>query len=390
MSEMRYQMAQPIFPDESIPDLLDEFSKILRGEKPLSQARNVCEFEKQFSVYSNCQFAVATHTCSAALEIALRCLDVEKDDEVIVPVETFIATAASILREGAKPVFAGINPDTFCLSLDEVKRLHSERTKAVIIVHFAGLISPEIFAISEYCKKHNIVLIEDAAHAPGACIDGRKSGSIGDMGCFSFFPTKVITTAEGGMLTTNNEIFYQKANSYRHRGKDMKNQAEIYSELGTNCRMTEFSALLGISQLKYIDSFIAERNRVALTYKEKLMVLEEKNWIETLPLPSNGRHSYWRFVVKLNSKFKREELQSKLLQEGIPIDWAYCPPVHLQPVFQKRLGTKEGLLPETETLMSHFFCLPIHPKISDQDVLDICSALTRVLSTINAKGIEVE
>ena len=212
----------------------------------LAQGENVKEFEKAFAAYCGVRFAVATNSCSAALEISLRSLGLKQDDEVIVPIETFFSTGASVLREGGKISFAGIDPQTFCLSLNEIKKVFTTKTKAIILVHMAGLVTPEVEDIADFCRQKGIALIEDAAHAPGASFNGKKSGSFGNMACFSFYPTKIMTTGEGGMIVTNDEGLYQQANSYRHRGRDMAAPEECYRYLGTNNRMTEIQAILGL------------------------------------------------------------------------------------------------------------------------------------------------
>lgn len=383
MSKYKYQMAMPFFPDHEITKIISQFETLLRNNEMLSQGPYVRDFESEFANYIGCKHAVGLTNCSAALEIALRCLQLEPGDEVIVPVETFVATGAAILRENLVPVFAGINPDTFCLSLDEVKRLHSKKTKAVMVVHMAGFITPEIFAIKEYCDNNNLYLIEDAAHAPGASINGQKAGTLGDIGCFSFYPTKVITTAEGGMLTTNNKKFYDIANSYRHRGRDLSASIEQYNRLGSSCRMTEFTAILGLSQLTCLDEYIQKRNKVVDYYQQYLQRAVKEKWLVFLDKPENVVHTYWRLIVRLNEKFDRTTLRERLQKFGIPIDWAYCPPLHLQPVFQTLLGTKAGDLPQTEKLMSHFICLPIHPFLSEKEICEISVALNETLQDMN-------
>lgn len=383
MTKINYRMAAPYFPDEEIEKILPLFREILEGKRPLSQSEFVREFERAFAAMTGCRYAVATNSCSAALEIALRCLNITSGDDVVVPVETFIATGAIILREGANPVFAGISPETFCLSLKTLQAVVTPKTKAVIIVHMAGFISPEIFAIRDFCRERGIALIEDAAHAPGAAINGEKAGSIGDIGCFSFYPTKVMTTAEGGMFVTNNESLYELANSYRHRGRDMSAKAECYSRLGTNNRMTEFSAILGLSQLSCLNEFIDKRNRVADYYGEFLAELFAQGKLNKLVKPENIRHAYWRFIVGLEKQFDRVEVQKLMKENGVAVDWAYDPPLHLQPVFRHRFNINEGYLSETEEIMKHFICLPIHPFLTREDIAYISRSLTEVLESLS-------
>ena len=382
MTIFKYQMAMPFFPEHEITTIISQFDSLLRNNEMLSQGPYVRQFENEFSKYIGCEFSVAVTNCSSALEIALRCLNLQADDEVIVPVETFVATGAAILRENLTPVLAGINPETFCLSVEEIKRLHTEHTKAVIVVYMAGFIPPEIFEIKEYCEKHNLYLIEDAAHAPGASIDGRKAGTLGDIGCFSFYPTKVITTAEGGMITTNNPEFYKLANAYRHRGRDLDSSVEEYSLLGASSRMTEFAGILGLSQLRCIDEYIGKRNNVVDYYKKYLHSAIEKKWLIFLEKPDNINHTYWRLIVRLDPQFDRDKLKAELAHCGVPIDWAYWPPLHLQPVFKKMLGTYKGMLPATEEIMEHFICLPVHPFLLESEIQDICHSIIASLKVL--------
>ena len=367
MAEIKYSIANPYFPKEEIDPILNKFRKILEGKEMLSMGKYVRQFEESFSQYVGSTRAVGTNSCSAALEISLRSIGLKKEDEVIVPAETFIATGSTVVREGGRVVFADIDPNTFCLSADTVMKKMTKKTKAIILVHMAGLVTPEVFKIRDFCRSHSIALVEDAAHAHGASFDGKMAGSFGDFGCFSFYPTKVITTGEGGMLTTSNEKYCEMANSFRHRGRDFSVREEVYSRLGTNNRMSEMVAILGLSQLSVLDSFVNARNKVAKIYSESLLDFEKKEYVTLLKLDPKSRHSYWRYIVRLNELIDRNKLQDILAESGIATDWAYYPPLHLQPVFRNLYGNGEGMLPKTEKLMKHFVCLPIHPGLNEKD-----------------------
>lgn len=373
-----YPMSMPYFPPNEIEWVLARYREILGGQGVLSMGPYVQEFEETFGRYIGAE-AVATSSCSAALEIALRTLNLEPGDEVILPAETFIATVSSVLREGGRPVFAEINPETFCLAADDLERRISSRTRAVILVHMAGLITPEIGRIQQICRSQKLILIEDAAHAPGASWHDQKSGTLGDMACFSFYPTKVITTGEGGMLVTRDEERAVLARSLRSRGLDSTAAREQYAFLGTNNRMTEFAALLGLSQLRHLDSFIDKREGMARLYTESLLDFQEEGWASPLPLPPETRHSWWRFIVRLPESVDRDRLLLKMKGEGVAIDWAYDPPAHLQPVVQRLCGTRKGLLPITEKTLRHFVCLPIHYLLEEKGVQKIISSFKTVV-----------
>ena len=364
---MRYSIAWPYFPEHEIERILREFRTILSGEGMLSMGDHVRKFEKEFANYINSSFAVGTNSCSASLEIALRSIGLKSGEEVIVPAETFIATGASVIREGGQPVFAEISPEAFCLTLESIREKVTDKTRAVIIVHMAGLISPEIFAIREFCNEGDFVLIEDAAHAHGADIEGKKAGSIGHIGCFSFFPTKIMTTAEGGMIVTSDEDIYRRANSYRNRGLDLNVDTEQYSGIGTNNRMTEIAAIMGRSQLRCLGEFVARRNQVASVYNDIIASSELSVYLRVIASPSKGVHSYWRYIILLDENIDRREFRELMTEDGIPIDWAYYPPLHLQPIFVKLYGNRKGMLPRSEEILEHHVCLPMHVCLEVKD-----------------------
>ena len=373
---MIYSTVCPYFPEEEIPKILDKIKDVLQNKEMLTMGRYVKEFEKKFSNYIGTKYGIATNSCTSALETALRCINV-RNREVIVPTQTFIATGSSVVNAGGKVVFADVNPNNYNISLKSIKEKITNKTRAVIVVHFAGLITEEIFEIKELCKENNIYLIEDCAHAHGASINGIKAGNIGDIGCFSFYATKIMTTGEGGMITTNDKELYHKMASIRNRGIDTGSDKEIYVNIGSNYRMTEICAILGLSQLKYLDKFIKHRNKIAKIYNETFEKLEEKNLVEIIKYSKNITHSYWRYVLKLSEKIDRKKLQGILLKKRIKIDWPYDPPLHLQPVFRKIYKTCEGLLPIAEKEMKRHICIPIHLKINENDAVYISETIKK-------------
>jgi perosamine synthetase len=366
---MNFQMANPYFPEDEIDQLLKEFKNILQGNAPMSMGCKVKEFENVFSDYVGAKYAVGTNSCTAALEIALRSINIQKGDEVIVPVETFIATGSSVIREGAKLVFCDINSETFCISLHEIKKHVTKNTKAVIMVHMAGMIAPDALKIKDFCKQRGIVLIEDAAHAIGASIQGVRAGNIGDISCFSFYPTKIITTLEGGMLLCSSKEVYEKASSFRNRGVDLNARYEQYSRLGSNNRMTEFSALLGISQFKYLDEFLRVRLLISKVYNDKIKKSNISDVVQLVVVPEEIKHAYWRFLITLDSSINRRMIKEELAKDNIASDWAYYPALHLQPYFIQKYKTHRGLCPVAEDILERNFCLPIHSTMSQEDAI---------------------
>jgi perosamine synthetase len=213
-----FHVAGPYFSKKDINWILKETKKVLNGK--LSTGPYTLKFEKLFAKFIGVKYAVFLNTCTSALEIAVHSLNLKKNDEVIVPCETFIATGMAVTSQGGKVVFANINEKTFCLDLNEIKKKFTKKTKAIMLVHFGGYMPFDVLKIRKFCKEKKIKLIEDCAHAIGSELNGVKAGSIGDIGCFSFFATKTMTTAEGGMFTTNNSKLYKHALSLRERGRD--------------------------------------------------------------------------------------------------------------------------------------------------------------------------
>lgn len=372
---MIYTTSKPCFPKEEIEPILKKVKEVLENKEMLTMGQNVVEFERLFSKYIKSKYAIGTNSCTSALETTLRTLGVD-NQEVIVPTQTFIATGSSVVISGGKVVFADINSD-YNISLKSIKEKLSDKTKAIIVVHFAGLISEEIFDIKDLCNEQNIYLIEDCAHAHGASIDGIKAGNLGDVGCFSFFATKIMTTGEGGMIVTNNKELSDKMASIRNRGIDLNSPTEVFSNVGSNFRMSEISSILGLSQLKHLDEFVRHRNRIAAIYND---CFEDSNLVETIKYPDNILHSYWRYVMKLDSSLSREKLRELLLKSDIIIDWPYAPPLHLQPVFKKLYNTKLGMLPFAEHEMKKHFCLPMNLEINEKSAEYISSIVSKSLS----------
>jgi perosamine synthetase len=242
----------------------------------------------------------------------------------------------------------------------------------------AGLITPDIFEIKNLCKKHNIFLIEDAAHTPGSEIDKQQAGAIGDIGCFSFYPSKIITCGEGGMLTTNNNDIAEFARSYQNRGRDMSSKIEIYKQIGRNVRMPEFSALLGRVQLSHLDENLKKRREIADIYNFELSKL---NTLEVIFPRDIKSSSFWKFPILLDKKFNREIIINKMHEKGIAIDSAYFPPLHLQTFFRKNYKTFDGQLQKSEELLKTHICLPCHPRMKDEDVDFVINSLKEILAS---------
>lgn len=372
---MLYKNSIPYFPSNDIDQIVDEVRKILSGDGFLTKGPKVKEFEKAYAKYTGSTFAIATNSCTTALEVVLQSIGIKEGDEVIVPAQTFVATGSCVINSGGKIVFCDTD-DNFLFDFNDLKKRITNKTMAVIIVHFAGLIHPEIFEIMSYLKERGIYLIEDCAHSNGAKINGICAGNIGDFGCHSFYSTKIMTTGEGGMITTNSEDYYYKCSSIRSIGIDTRTGKEIFNEVGSNFRMAEFESILGLAQLKRLDEFVNHRIRIAEIYKRELSSLEKAKIIRFQNFPDSIRHPYWKFIVFIMSEnFSRSDIRERMIIGGVNIDAPYVPLMHLQPIFRKLTGSEEGDMPNAEELSNRHFSLPIHVQINEDDAVKISGML---------------
>jgi perosamine synthetase len=354
--------SRPCFPEGDIENILTLIRQSLSSGN-LTNGVLVKEFERQFAASTGVSHAIAVSTGTAALEISLRAIGVT-GKEVILPTETFVASVNSVILAGGTPVFAEIHPDTYCLDIEDVERRITERTAAVMLVHMAGLVAPNIRQFQELCARRGIDLTEDAAHAHGASQAGRRAGSFGRAGCFSFYPTKVITSAEGGMITTDDEALAKMARSLRNHGANP--DGPDYTQVSTNMRMAEPIAAIGLVQLSRLGQFVERRNSIASRYTSGLLGIQG---IRPLPVHS-GVHSYWNYLAVLEDERISRPLLAQRLREryGVEIAWPYDPPCHLQPVFRRTLGTKPGDLPLSEAFLQRHIALPMHSALTAADV----------------------
>lgn len=368
--------AKPYFPREDIDMIKEDVEKILNSGM-LTLHTYTKEFEMQFANLCKVKYAKAVNSGTSALEIALRAMGPRHEHEVLLPTNTFTATAASVFFAGGKPVLTDINAESLCIDCENVQRFMTARTKGVIVVHIGGLICPEIMEIKEICQDHNLFLIEDAAHAHGSTFDVKTAGSLGDAGCFSFYPTKVITTGEGGIITTNSEEVAQSVGILRDQGKENFN-SNIIVKLGYNWRLPEINAAIGITQLNRLPEIIEKRNRIAQYYNEKL---KRMKGIKPLRPPPHITNNYYKYIAVLDTEIDRDELKHKLRQKGVKCGGeVYWPPLHLQPIYQNLLHTKEGDFPIAERLCRQMICLPMYTQMTVEDVNYVCEKLEETLT----------
>ncbi|MCJ7841378.1 UDP-4-amino-4,6-dideoxy-N-acetyl-beta-L-altrosamine transaminase [Lederbergia sp. NSJ-179] len=361
----------------------------------LTTGPEIHRFEKRIAEYVGAKYAVAFSNGTAALHAACFAAGIQQDDEVITTPLTFAASANCVLYQGGNPVFADIDEQTYNLDPEEVRKKITSKTKAMIPVDFTG--QPVCLdKIIEIAKEHDLVVIEDAAHALGSTYKGKKVGSISDMTMFSFHPVKQITTGEGGMITTNHKEYYEKLVQFRSHGitrdreKLMNDHGPWYYEmqhLGFNYRMTDIQAALGNSQLNKLDRFIFRRREIAIMYQKAFKDMDEV----ILPLQGNDGQSSWHlFILRFKSKklfVDRKTIYTELTKQNIGVNVHYIP-VYLFPYYQQ-LGYQQGLCPVAEKVYEEMITLPLHPSMTDEDVQDVITAVKKVIQKYSTnKGIK--
>lgn len=347
----------------------------------LTQGPKISEFEQAIADYVGAKYAVAFCNGTAALHGACFAAGIGEGDEVITTPITFAASANCVRYVGGTVVFGDIDAETYNLSPAEIERNITSKTKAIIPVDFTGQ-PADMDAINEIAKKYNLVVIEDGAHSLGAKYKGRKVGTLADMTMFSFHPVKPITTAEGGIIVTDNEEYHQKLLRFRSHGIEKTpfslEQGDWYYEmtdLGYNYRMTDLQAALGLSQLKKIDSFIERRREIVELYNEAFF---DSSKI-TVPKQLDGAESGWHlYMIQLDETINRKEVFVNMRKQNIGVHVHYIP-VYWHPYYQQ-LGYTKGICPIAEKWYEKALTLPIHPSLRDGEVDYIISSLISILN----------
>lgn len=328
----------------------------------LAQGPRVAAFEEAFAEFCGVKHAVATSSGTTALHTALLAHGIGEGDEVITSSFTFIASANSILYTGAKPVFVDIDPQSYNLDPEMIEAAISERTRAIMPVHLFGL-SSEMQPMLELAEKHNLVVIEDACQSHGATYQGKRVGSFGT-GAFSLYPTKNMTSAEGGMITTDDENFAAECRIIRQHGMRRR---YYHDDLGFNFRMTDVHAAIGLEQLKKLERFNAARQANAAFLSEHL------TGVEVPQAPEGYVHVYHQYTVRVPDG-RRDALVQHLQEKGIGFGIYYPVPVHQQSYYVNELGYDQSL-PEAERAAQEVLSLPVHPGLSPADLEQIVDAV---------------
>ena len=327
------------------------------------------EFEREFANFCDAKYAISCSNGTAALHLGLTAAGIKSGDEVLVSTLTNMATFFAVLYIGAKPVPIDIDPITLNIDPKQLEAKISSSTKAILVVHLFG--HPcDMDPIIEIAKKNNLLVIEDCAEAHGALYKGKKVGAIGDVGCFSFFANKIITTGEGGIVTTNNEVIANKARSLKALAFGVKNKF-MHQDLGFNYRMTNIQAAIGCGQMERADELVAKRRYVADFYSKRL-----KKYSEYLALPvelSYAKNSYWMYHIVIKKPYSqiREQLMNSLRNYGVETREGFVP-ANLQEIFIKAGWTKPEDCTNANSVAYSTFYLPSGPDISDDELHYVC------------------
>lgn len=346
------------------------------GSDYLSGGPMIKEFEAQLASIAGTKYAVGVSSGTAALHLILLALGIKPGDEVITTPYSFIASANCILYVGATPVFCDISPDDFNIDPDLIESKISPRTKAILVVHVFGF-PVQMDKICAIAEKHNLPVIEDSCEAIGAQINGQSVGGRGIAGAFAFYPNKQITTGEGGAVATNDKTVAIMARCLANQGREAGDHWLYHKHLGYNYRLDELSAALGVAQLRRLQEILTSRARVAKWYESEL----QNELLLTTPgsrIMKNSVVSWFVYVVRFCDPSIREIVIRDLAEAGIETR-PYFPAIHLQPLYQKKLGCRSGSFPVTESVASTTLALPFYTKISKDQVHEVCKQLKTIL-----------
>lgn len=362
MSESRIPYGRHQVEEEDIQAVIDALRSDWLTTGPLVE-----EFEKAIAGFCNVKYAVALSSGTAALHTAMHALGISPGDEVIVPPMTFAATANAVVYQGGTPVFADVRPDTLLLDPASVETKISKKTKAIVAVDYAGQ-PADYDALRDISNRHRLRLVADACHSLGATYKGRPCGGLADLSIFSFHPVKPITTAEGGMLVTDDPLLKEKALRFRNHGistdhrQRAKSGAWFYEmvELGFNYRLTDLQCSLGITQLKRLPRWIARRQQIAAGYDAAF----DHSTIRPLQAKPDISHGYHLYVVRVPN---RDAVFSAMRAKGIGVNVHYVP-VHLHPYYRQTFSTGENTCPVAEKAFEEILSLPVFPGMTDRQV----------------------
>ena len=387
------------FSEEDVAFFQQGIEEIL-GTGNLTLGSHTRRFEELFAEFAGPDYALAVSNGTSALDLIFRGLEI-RNASVIVPTNTFLASALAPMHSGNRIIFADADPETLCLDAADVERRLAPDTKAVVLVHIGGVMSPAYYDLRKLCQERGIYLIEDAAHAHGCTLDGQKAGSLAHAAGFSMFPTKVLTTGEGGMLTTDDQELYLKASMLRNQGKNPDLGGAI-SEFGHNFRISEFTALIGVRQMERASEILGERQRVARYYDH---ALEEIRGVRPLRLPPGSTSSYYKYICHLDPGLDRDQVK-QMMREKYDVSLTgevYARLCHQEPIWDKysycgspRNGSdsvcvhgsvcleRQDDFPGAGEVAQRHICLPVYPGLTDSQLEHVVASLERTVCALGA------
>ncbi|WP_037648389.1 DegT/DnrJ/EryC1/StrS family aminotransferase [Streptomyces hygroscopicus] len=372
MSAPRVVPVRPDFSAGDVEEILGAIRTSLETGQ-LAQGEQVAAFERETAAATGARHAVATGTGTGALVCGLRALAARGDGEVLVPANSFYSSAAAPLLAGLRTRLVDVEPDTLAPSVRTLREAVTPGTVGVLTVHLGGLISPELPEVAAWCAERGLWLYEDCAHAHGSRLDGRHAGRFGVAGAFSYFATKVITAAEGGMVVTDDDELAAAVRLHRNLGKPEEWRSH-HTVLGENARMSELHAAVGRVQLRRLDEFLAVRDRLARQYTAGLAHIPGL----TPVLPRHTAASWYKYVVLLDPGTDRAALRAALAEAGVRLGGEiYEKPLDAQPVFGSLLPP--GRHPVADDLCARHICLPLHTRMTKEDIGLVLSALPDAL-----------
>ncbi|HUK27510.1 MAG TPA: DegT/DnrJ/EryC1/StrS family aminotransferase [Candidatus Acidoferrales bacterium] len=374
---MRVPLSSPDISEADIQAVCD----VLRTAR-LSLGPKLQEFESAIARYIQISNAVAVNSGTSALHLCVRALGIGEGDEVIVPSFAFIAVANAVRYERATPVFVDIEEETLNLDPCRVEAAITPRTKAIIVVHTFGC-PASMSEILDIAQRHHLRVIEDGCEAIGAEFDGKRVGTLGDVGVFAFYPNKQITTGEGGVVVTEDNAIANLVRKLRNQGRDHTGDGHQHSELGYNYRISDINCALGLEQLKRIGPILKRREAIARTYDE---LLRGRLQLRLPPLTIPLRTISWFvYVVRLGMEFtelQRDWIVGEMRSRGIGVG-RYFAPIHLQPIY--RTGSIPFVLPFTENIASRTLALPFFNQVQEHQVKEVCATLTGLVESSRAE-----
>lgn len=368
MSLEKIRSSRPFFPEEDLDPLLDDI-KVALQQGQLREGKNLKHYEKMFANYLDIGNAVAFDADQSALETALHYFGV-KGKEVLVCTNSFISIPNSVASVGGRVIFTDIEAETLSMNPASLRSKISNKTCGVIVTHIAGFPNPHLKEISELCKDNGLFLIEDATHAIGASVEGRKVGTFGDAAVFASTPTKVMTTGEGGMLVTEDGKLAEEARlfSYYGSGPGKTN----FVNLGRHMMLPEISAILGIYQMKHLDEFVCMRNEIAAVYNR---AIDNASWMSRVQCAEDCVCSYYKYPLILAKGVDKKRFVQNLNQAGVETGSVFYPPCHIQAIYQTQAFSDNSGLATAEEVLARTITLPMHAAMSGDNakfVMDTC------------------